>query len=84
MIIKELAFHAFCEVFKNQDDVLIGVGFTDHGTVDVLLTPTVTWYVIRDAETGNINICGEYEDSGEDKEISFKLRADSFQEITIC
>ena len=81
MIIKELSFPVFCKVFKEYDGMVVGIGFTDHGTVDILLTPTVTWYVARNAESGTVMIWS-IEDEFSDK--SFTLNADDFEEITIC
>lgn len=82
MIIKELSFVAFCKVFKGHDDMLAGIGFTKHGTVDVLLTPMVTWHITRSAGLGDITV--ESEESEDYKAHTFTLDADDFDEITIC
>lgn len=82
MIIKELNFPVFCKVFKEHDDMVIGIGFTKHGTANVLLTPAVTWYVARNAETGKVTLWSE--ESEEDKSHTFVLNVDDFDEIVIC
>ena len=82
MIIKELSFSAFCKIFKGHDDMLIGIGFTDHGTVDLLLTTAVTWYIARNAESSTVVVRGVASD--EHTACTFTLNSDDFEEITIC
>ena len=82
MIIKELSFTAFSKIFKEHDEMFEGIGFTKHGTVTVLLTPSVTWHVTRDTETHDVLVRSEA--SVEHKAHKFILSADDFDEITIC
>ena len=82
MIIKGLAFSTFCKVFKEHDCMFMGIGFTNHNTVDVLLTPAVTWHITRSSETGKVYVRNE--ESEEYKEHTFVLDAEDYQEITIC
>lgn len=82
MIIKELAFSSFSKIFREHDEMLEGIGFTKNGTVTVLLTPSVTWHVTRDAETCEVLVRSEA--SAEHKAHKFIISADDFDEITIC
>lgn len=82
MIIKELAFSVFTKIFKEHDDLFVGIGFTKHGTVSVLLTPSVTWHVTRHAEIGKIVVSNE--ESEEYTAHVITLDVDDFDEITIC
>ena len=82
MIIKNLAFSVFCKVFKEHDDLFVGVGFTDHSTVDVLLTSAVTWHITRRVDSGQVTLRSE--ESEEHKAHLFFLDTEDFEEITIC
>lgn len=82
MIIKELSFTVFCKVFKGRADILAGIGVTKHGTVDVLLIPTVTWHVTRDIRSGKVTLWSE--ESEDHKSSTITLTPEDFDEITIC
>lgn len=81
MIIKELSLAVFCKLFTEHDGILTGIGFTKNGTVDLLFTTAMTWYVSRNAETGVVTVWSVESD---ERTHTFTLNPDDFNEIVIC